>query len=127
MTGRRFQTSIVDDPIDPDLGVRWSKIFGWQREYNRLHEVLESRLGKESNMKKISMFRVYAVYGESPERPLIFRPKDEFAFGADEDEAVLRSGIYIVIAAARKEPTTEPLDPRYVTIVVERVGDIKTP
>jgi hypothetical protein len=78
-------------------------------------------------MNKIGMFEIFAVYAENPESPVVFRPKETYSFGRTEDEAVLRSGIYLVLAAARKEPTTEKLDPRWVTVIVRKVGDAVTP
>ena len=78
-------------------------------------------------MNTIGMFEIFAVYAENPESPIVFRPKETYSFGRTEDEAVLRSGIHMVLAAARKEPTTEKLDPRWVTIIVRCIGSVATP
>ena len=78
-------------------------------------------------MKTIGIYEIFAVYAENPENPVVFRPTQTLNFGHSEDEAVLRSGIYLVLAAARKEPTTEKLDPRWVTIICREIGRAKIP
>lgn len=77
-------------------------------------------------MKTINVYEIIAVYAENPDSPVIFRPIAAFSFGRDEEEAVLRSGIHMVLAVARKEPTTGPLDPRYITVICNLVGAAKT-
>lgn len=123
--GRHWTGLVIDDLDmeppggwdDPDLHAKV------QRAYNELM----FKKSKETEMRKINMYEIFAVYAENPESPIVFRPKETYSFGVDEDEAVLRSGIHVVIAAARKEPTTEHLDLRYVTIIVRHVGAAKTP
>lgn len=88
---------------------------------------LIARFGTEVPMNTIGIYEVFAVYAENPQDPIVFRPKVNFSFGADEDEAVMRSGIYLVLAAAKKEPSTATLDPRYITIIARHLGDAKTP
>lgn len=76
-------------------------------------------------MEHLKVFEVFAIYGENRESPLIFRPVSQFTFAEDRNEAILRSGIHMVLVAARKEPTTEKLDLSYVTIICREVGVAK--
>lgn len=111
---------------DADPGIRAA-----QREFNRMGDVvylkrsLIGHFGQEEPMRTINVYKIIAVYGENPDSLVIFRPKLEYSYGRDEEEAILRSGIHMVLAAAHKEPTTEPLDPRYITIICSVVGAAK--
>jgi hypothetical protein len=74
--------------------------------------------------KLIYIYEIFAVYAENPDLPLIIRPKVAYVGAFDDEEARIKSGIYRVIDATKKEPTTEPLDPRYITIVCRRIAEI---
>jgi len=119
--GRSFKPWCVDDIGDVEY---FKKMFGAQREFNRM----SSEMSKEDYMsrlgKQLVCYEVFAIYAENPDATIIFRPKAQFQVAWDEEEAKLRSGIYMVLAAARKEPTTEPLDPRYITIVCRAIAEV---
>lgn len=100
-----------------------------QREYNRamstrVDELMNGGAPMNQFPQVIYIYEIFAVYAENPDLPLIIRPKVAYVGAFDDEEARLKSGIYRVIDATKKEPTTEPLDPRYITIVCRRIAEI---
>jgi hypothetical protein len=128
-----------DQPIGGAVPFNWDdpilhQAIGLQNDLNKLNHVfykkrfLKFRIREDGTMNDtIGIYEIFAVYTENPEDPIVFRPQTPTSFGYDEDEAILRSGIYMVLAASRKEPTTEKLDPRWVTIICREIGRAKIP
>lgn len=127
MEGRRFSSVLRDDFFGLDTNT-----LEIQRVYNRMINSISHKKSlivnfrPEEHMKNVTFaYEIFAVYGETPESPLVFRPKDAISFGRDDEEAKLRSGIYKILDVAKKEPTTEKLDPRYITIICREIGPVK--
>ncbi len=100
-----------------------------QREYNRamskrVDDLMTGGTTMANYEKLIYIYEIFAVYAENPDMPLIIRPKVAYVGAFDDEEARIKSGIYRVIDATKKEPTTEPLDPRYITVVCRRIAEI---
>jgi len=94
-----------------------------RRKYMTASWSSEESLMSQSNSRALGVYEIFAIYAENPKSPVVFRPKIRYATGFDEEEAKIASGIYVVIAAAKKEPTTDPLDPAYLTVVCRKIAE----
>lgn len=116
--GREFKVFIPDH------------VWKAQREFNRLNEViyhnksLIMNLRQEELMKHTKVYEVWAFYGEEPKNILTIPSGSPFTFAADEQEAVIKSGIYHQLSSWRNAVGL-PLDPEFITVIANEVGQIK--
>ena len=71
----------------------------------------------ESDMNTKSFYEIIAVYGGGDE-PVFMLAKKPFVYGADEEEAIVRSEIHKDLPPA--------WDPAFVTIVCRKLGMFKS-
>jgi len=119
--GRHYDYVVVYDPwtglLDDPKHVQ--KV---QRSFNSFWSKIFDRM--EEPMKITKVYEVWAFYGGDPKNIVTIPSGSPFVFADDEQEATIKSGIYGQLSSF-KSAADLPLDPEFITIVVNQVGTIK--